>query len=45
VPVPVLATALFARYTSRGEADFANRILSAMRLGFGGHQERASARA
>jgi 6-phosphogluconate dehydrogenase len=45
VPVPVLATALFARYSSRGEADFANRILSAMRLGFGGHQERASARA
>jgi 6-phosphogluconate dehydrogenase len=44
VPVPVLATALFARYTSRGEADFANRILSAMRLGFGGHQERAAAR-
>jgi 6-phosphogluconate dehydrogenase len=45
VPVPVLATALFARYTSRGEADFANRILSAMRLGFGGHQERATIRA
>ena len=40
VPVPVLATALFARFSSRGEADFANRILSALRLGFGGHQER-----
>jgi len=40
VPVPVLATALFARYSSRGDADFANRVLSAMRLGFGGHQEK-----
>ena len=39
VPVPVLATALFARFSSRGESDFANRTLSAMRLGFGGHQE------
>ena len=42
VPVPVLATALFARFTSRGEADFANRTLSAMRLGFGGHHETAT---
>jgi 6-phosphogluconate dehydrogenase len=41
VPVPVLATALFARFSSRGEAEFANRMLSAMRLGFGGHHERA----
>jgi 6-phosphogluconate dehydrogenase len=41
VPVPVLATALFARFASRGEDDFANRVLSAMRLGFGGHVERA----
>jgi 6-phosphogluconate dehydrogenase len=41
VPVPVLATALFARFSSRGEAEFANRMLSAMRLGFGGHQEKA----
>ena len=40
VPVPVLATALFARFTSRGESDFANRMLSAMRLGFGGHVEK-----
>jgi 6-phosphogluconate dehydrogenase len=39
VPVPVLATALFARFSSRGEDDFGNRTLSAMRLGFGGHQE------
>ena len=44
VPVPVLASALFARFSSRGEAEFANRVLSAMRLGFGGHVERASAR-
>jgi 6-phosphogluconate dehydrogenase len=42
VPVPVLATALFARFSSRGEAEFANRMLSAMRLGFGGHQERTA---
>ncbi|MFI4896142.1 MAG: phosphogluconate dehydrogenase (NAD(+)-dependent, decarboxylating) [Steroidobacterales bacterium] len=40
VPVPVLATALFARFSSRGEDEFANRMLSAMRLGFGGHHER-----
>jgi 6-phosphogluconate dehydrogenase len=39
VPVPVLATALFSRFSSRGEDDFANRTLSAMRLGFGGHHE------
>ncbi len=39
-PAPVLATALFARFASRGQADFANRILSAMRLEFGGHLER-----
>jgi 6-phosphogluconate dehydrogenase len=40
VPAPVLATALFARFTSRGEDDFANRVLSAMRHEFGGHHER-----
>lgn len=39
VPMPVLASALFQRFASRGEGDFANRILSAMRLGFGGHTE------
>jgi 6-phosphogluconate dehydrogenase len=38
-PAPVLTTALYARFTSRGEADFADRVLSAMRLGFGGHLE------
>jgi 6-phosphogluconate dehydrogenase len=42
VPVPVLATALFARFSSRGEDEFANRLLSAMRLEFGGHVERAA---
>ena len=39
-PVPVLASALFARFSSRGEADFANRTLSAMRFAFGGHLEK-----
>ncbi|MDQ6682607.1 MAG: decarboxylating 6-phosphogluconate dehydrogenase [Chloroflexota bacterium] len=38
-PAPVLTTALYERFTSRGEADFADRVLSAMRLGFGGHEE------
>jgi 6-phosphogluconate dehydrogenase len=40
VPVPVLTTALFGRFSSRGEADFQNRLLSAMRLEFGGHVEK-----
>jgi 6-phosphogluconate dehydrogenase len=39
VPVPVLAAALFSRFSSRGEEDYANRLLSAMRAQFGGHQE------
>ena len=39
VPTPVLTSALYARFASRGEADFGNRVLSAMRLGFGGHLE------
>ena len=38
-PAPVLTTALYSRFTSRGESDFADQILSAMRLGFGGHLE------
>jgi 6-phosphogluconate dehydrogenase len=38
-PAPVLTTALYSRFTSRGEADFADQVLSAMRLGFGGHLE------
>ncbi len=40
VPAPVLSAALFARFESRGHAEFANKLLSAMRLGFGGHIER-----
>jgi 6-phosphogluconate dehydrogenase len=40
VPTPALSAALFARFSSRGEADFANRVLSAMRKEFGGHAER-----
>ena len=39
-PTPVLTTALFDRFTSRGESDFANRVLSAMRKEFGGHDEK-----
>ena len=41
VPVPVLSSALFNRFSSRGEADFADKVLSAMRFGFGGHLEKA----
>ncbi len=40
VPAPVLATALFDRFSSRGNDDFANRVLSAMRHEFGGHAEK-----
>ena len=40
VPAPVLSAALYARFSSRGEADFANRVLSAMRQEFGGHVEK-----
>jgi len=40
VPVPILSAALFERFSSRGEADFADKILSAMRHGFGGHVEK-----
>jgi len=42
VPAPVLAAALFDRFSSRGEGDFAHRVLSAMRHGFGGHLEKSS---
>lgn len=42
VPVPVLSAALFARFSSRGEADFQNRVLSAMRAEFGGHAEKGA---
>ena len=43
VPANVLAAALFERFSSRGEADFQNRVLSAMRSEFGGHQEKGPA--
>jgi 6-phosphogluconate dehydrogenase len=39
VPAPVLTTALYARFSSRGDADFQDKLLSAMRYGFGGHLE------
>jgi 6-phosphogluconate dehydrogenase len=42
VPTHVLSAALFDRFSSRGEADFANRLLSAMRFEFGGHEEKQS---
>jgi 6-phosphogluconate dehydrogenase len=41
VPTPVLAASLFDRFASRGEADWGNRVLSAMRKGFGGHLEKS----
>ncbi|MET0663694.1 MAG: phosphogluconate dehydrogenase (NAD(+)-dependent, decarboxylating) [Ilumatobacteraceae bacterium] len=40
VPVPVLSAALYERFSSRGRADVADKVLSAMRAGFGGHHER-----
>src|ERR1700724_1168732 len=43
VPVPVLTTALYERFTSRGEADFQDKLLSAMRFEFGGHLEKSAA--
>jgi 6-phosphogluconate dehydrogenase len=42
VPAPVLSAALYQRFTSRGEADFQDKVLSAMRYGFGGHLEKAA---
>ena len=44
VPVPVLSSALYERFSSRGEADYQDRLLSAMRFGFGGHLEKAAGR-
>jgi 6-phosphogluconate dehydrogenase len=41
VPVPVLTTALYERFTSRGEADYQDKLLSAMRFQFGGHLEKS----
>jgi len=42
VPSPVLTTALYQRFSSRGEADFADKVLSAMRRAFGGHEEKTA---
>jgi 6-phosphogluconate dehydrogenase len=42
VPAPVLSAALYQRFSSRGQADFQDRLLSAMRFGFGGHLEKAA---
>jgi 6-phosphogluconate dehydrogenase len=42
IPAPVLSTALYSRFASRGLDDFANRALSAMRKEFGGHDEKAA---
>jgi 6-phosphogluconate dehydrogenase len=44
VPTPVLTTALFERFSSRGQADFADKLLSAMRYEFGGHIEKSAAK-
>jgi 6-phosphogluconate dehydrogenase len=43
VPVPVLSAALYQRFDSRGDADFQDKLLSAMRLQFGGHLEKPAA--
>ena len=40
VPAPVLTAALYSRFASRGLDDFADKVLSAMRKGFGGHDEK-----
>ena len=40
IPAPVLTTALFTRFSSRGEADLADKVMSAMRFEFGGHNEK-----
>ena len=42
VPAPVLTTALYQRFASRGEADYQDKLLSAMRFGFGGHLEKGN---
>jgi len=44
VPAPVLSAALYERFGSRGEADFADKMLSALRYEFGGHEEKAAAK-
>ena len=42
VPVPVISAALYARFSSRGEDDYADKLVSAMRAAFGGHSEKKS---
>jgi 6-phosphogluconate dehydrogenase len=42
VPAPVLSTSLYERFSSRGRADFADKLLSAMRYEFGGHEEKSN---
>jgi 6-phosphogluconate dehydrogenase len=42
VPAPVLSAALYQRFSSRGEADYQDKLLSAMRFGFGGHLEKSA---
>jgi 6-phosphogluconate dehydrogenase len=42
VPAPVLTASLYERFSSRGEADFADKLLSAMRFEFGGHVEKSA---
>ena len=42
IPAPVLTTALYSRFTSRGLDDYANKVLSAQRMLFGGHREKAA---
>ncbi len=44
VPIPVLTTALYERFSSRGDADFQNKLLSAMRYQFGGHLEKSASK-
>jgi 6-phosphogluconate dehydrogenase len=44
VPAPVLSTALYERFSSRGEADFQDKLLSALRYQFGGHVEQSTAK-
>jgi 6-phosphogluconate dehydrogenase len=45
VPTPVLTASLYERFSSRGEADYADKLLSAMRFGFGGHLEKPKSQA
>jgi 6-phosphogluconate dehydrogenase len=40
VPAPAISAALFGRFESRGDADYADRVLSALRKQFGGHDEK-----